>query len=626
MSARSRRRPHPRSNDSHAARDRGAHAVGDRGAHAAPRASTAGVAPHPPAAMALWIALATLAIARAVASGLPGTWAWGLASLQFVPPAAILLWAVATLALIPAVGRAATPALAAVGDAWTAPARRAWLAMALFAASFAALAWALEDRGFFVGDFVLRLGIIRKSVPYARMFPQALPLDTLIHERLIGALAAVLNADPLTLERVLGAARAASLALLGVALARTLECRGAAAAAVAIVAATTGALGLSTGYAKGLADLALAVMAVGVLGLGVARGRGGLAALGVATALALALHRSGFALLVPWAAALVLARRHGTLSATRPGAWAALAAPPLAALAMLSRVTRLLMTFDRPHLMPAGSGLTGALIAAFEPHHLCDAANALVWTSPLAPAALTLALSARPGRRAPDRRSDGIFLAALVAPWILELLLVHPQQGMVRDWDVFVPAAVAIAVAAAAGIGAVVGSVPARRWLAVPAMLAALAPIGALLLRAHDAQRSLEFADALIEGPPRRSVPERASLHQYRAILLARDRRYAQGAAEFRQAAELAPSPAALTLWLDSALLARNGPMARDALATIAERDPTPAHLLQLSRMELALRHLDAALEAAQRALDLAPADPACVAWADSLKALRGGR
>jgi len=585
-------------------------ASSERSASAPERAADSG------ASSALWVALGSLAIARLVASAVPGSWGWGLASLGFVPPAAWGLWALATLALAPRFARGATSALEAIGDAWMAPMRRAWPALTLLAIAAGALVWWLSDRGYFVGDFVLRLGIIRMNVPYARMFPQALPLDALIHERWIGSLASITRHDPLELERALGVARAAALALLGALLARSLGRRGAGAVAITIAAAATGALGLCTGYAKGLADFSLCVMAAGVLGIRVARGLGGFVALGLVTALAIMLHRSGFALLVPWLVAAGLARRRGQLSWARWGTWVGLGLPALAALAMAPRVLWLLTNFDPTHLAPGGSGALGALAAAFEPHHLCDAANAIAWTSPLAFAALALAL-VRP--RVAARLPEAVFLAALVAPWLLELLFVHPRQGMVRDWDVFVPASVAVAIAAACWIGAALEATPARLWLAVPVVLAAAAPIGSLLLRAHDDERSLAFARAVIEGPPIRSALERASLHQYRGIVLGRDRRYAECAEEFREAAELVPSPTYLSLLVDTALLAHEWAMARDALAELADRAPTPPRLLQLSRLELALRHVDAAREAARRALEIAPQDSASVAWAESL-------
>ena len=171
------------------------------------------------ASRVLWLALLVLAIARVLASISRGAWAWGLASFRHVPRASWVLFALAAIALVPLFARPAVRLLDALGDAWTGRPSRAWLAIVLFAVIAGAAAWLLDDRGFFVGDFALRLGIIRQGVPYVRAFPQALPIDVLLHGRLIGALAHEAGADPLVLERELGVARAALTALLGIALA-----------------------------------------------------------------------------------------------------------------------------------------------------------------------------------------------------------------------------------------------------------------------------------------------------------------------------------------------------------------------------------------------------------------------
>src|SRR5262245_18852787 len=98
------------------------------------------------AAIALWIVLAGLAVARAVLAFVPSMWAWSLNLQRFMAPATgWALWAIAALALVPPIARRATPALAWVGDVVS---RRSWIVPV--AAAFAvALVLALPDRVWF---------------------------------------------------------------------------------------------------------------------------------------------------------------------------------------------------------------------------------------------------------------------------------------------------------------------------------------------------------------------------------------------------------------------------------------------------------------------------------------------
>ena len=75
-------------------------------------------------------------------------------------------------------GVAGSAHLGRFGDAIARAPGRSSFAWALAAA---ALAWALPDRLWFVGDFLMRQGTVRVGEEFSRMFPQALPLDRLLH-------------------------------------------------------------------------------------------------------------------------------------------------------------------------------------------------------------------------------------------------------------------------------------------------------------------------------------------------------------------------------------------------------------------------------------------------------------
>ena len=113
------------------------------------------------AALALWLTLAALTAARAALSFVPSMWGWGLDLLRFIAPApGWTLWAVAALALVPALARRALPALEALGRALDSSAA---LAYGAWGAGAAALAWAFPDRLRFVGDFLLRFGTAERA-------------------------------------------------------------------------------------------------------------------------------------------------------------------------------------------------------------------------------------------------------------------------------------------------------------------------------------------------------------------------------------------------------------------------------------------------------------------------------
>src|SRR5207249_2407721 len=146
---------------------------------AAPHDSSADTGPSDSRpALALWVTLVALVLARAALVVVPSMAAWGLNLHRFLTPAAAWLpWGLALLALLPPVARKLQPLLARAGDATA----RGRLAPWLWAAFAALLVFALPDLCLMTGDFLLR----RRAVDEARLpeliFPQALPLDVYLH-------------------------------------------------------------------------------------------------------------------------------------------------------------------------------------------------------------------------------------------------------------------------------------------------------------------------------------------------------------------------------------------------------------------------------------------------------------
>src|SRR6267378_4590637 len=138
------------------------------GARAATRAASGAKGDPPvrlasdPIAIGLLVTLAALALARAAFTLAPGMWMWGLVEMRHLPAGAGWVpWFALALALLPAIGAAAAPWCARVGDLLTKPPQRG---AALAALAGAALVWALPDRTLFLGDFAMRSGTVMTGI------------------------------------------------------------------------------------------------------------------------------------------------------------------------------------------------------------------------------------------------------------------------------------------------------------------------------------------------------------------------------------------------------------------------------------------------------------------------------
>jgi tetratricopeptide (TPR) repeat protein len=365
-------------------------------------------APLTGAARALLAGVLGLLALRVTAALAPGRALWGvdlgrdLAPLAFVVPLALLL-----LTCVPALVRRAAALL---------PEREAALAVTL-ALALAAFAWTHPDRALFTGDTSLRHGAFAQVADPRPFAEQALAGDLWLHHALPRAIAAHTPWDADTAGRALGALLAALTVLAAWRLARALGATGATALAVMAVATASGALALHNGYAKASVEVA-ALTTVLALGLAHAlRDGSGLGLAGLATALALLLHRSALALLPGWAMVLTLAWRARRVRG--PVAWLGALAPPLVLAMVGPRLLQVITGFDVAHHTAGGAGST--LAAALAPAHLADVANTLALIAPLAPLVpLLLALPPRaPGREA-------LAWGAFALPPLALLVLVGP--------------------------------------------------------------------------------------------------------------------------------------------------------------------------------------------------------
>ena len=499
-------------------------------------------------ARTLWLALALLAGLRAALAWVPTMHVWSLNLHRFLNPlAAWAPWALATLALIPALSRQALPWATKLGDRLGARVSGTLAAMALACG----LVVLLPDRTQYVGDFLLRQDTLEAPVDAAEWYPQALPLDLFLHDTVARAAMEPLGLDPNGEGRLIGAIEAALLAALALAFARVLGHRGAVVVAVSSVVLFGGALTLFTGYNKAFSDLALLVAAVGVCGLAAVRHGRGLLAMGLALAAAFTLHRAAYGLL-PFAATVWLLwwRAHGGVPALRrPGVWAAAAGPLVTLAVMAPRVIAIVTGFDPRHFVPEDVTRSGGVLAgAFAGTRALDFVNLLVMLSPLGITLPSLALALGLGRARLDKR-EALALGALVIPLVVAAVFIHPGQGLARDWDVFAAFGVAVSLAVAWAVGESLRDARRWAWLAIPIALGVAVPTLQWLMHEADPARGLARVEAIVHEPPPRTRAEQYSNWQYLGHRFYREERWDLSADAFSRAAEVVPSPHILRQW-----------------------------------------------------------------------------
>jgi len=499
-------------------------------------------------AVALWIAIAALLLARAALPFVPAMWGWSLNLMRYVHPVVAWgPWTLAALALLPPVGRRIEPWLARAGDAMaTAPGR----SLAAWALAAAGLVWLTPDQVRYVGDFLLRQGTVEIGEKPALFFPQALPLDVFMHYTLPHYFAATALVDANGAARVLGMLEAATLAMLAVSFARALGLRGAVAFAGAAVVLCGGYLGMFTGYSKAFAELCLIVAAAGAFGLRVVRDGRGFLPLAIVVAIGVTLHRSALGLVPAAALAFVLGiRAQGRGAWRRPDVVAAIVIATTAIAIMTPRIVAVVTQWDAAHFAPGTAreqgGILAAALAGARP---TDMVNLLMMLSPLSvliPLLLPLA-------RLRDAGGNGAgtvhgrelaLLVTLALPFVSVMPFLHPARGMYQDWDDFAATGVAVSLIASWVVARVLQGSPRHAWLAAAVAGAVMAPSLQWLAHHRDLERGLQRVEAFMAQPPARSGAERATTWDFLGIRYFALERWDDAARAFGHAVETGPSP-----------------------------------------------------------------------------------
>ncbi|HUK64154.1 MAG TPA: tetratricopeptide repeat protein, partial [Dongiaceae bacterium] len=476
------------------------------------------------------------------------------------------------------------------------------------------------------------------------VFPQALPLDVLLHVNVPGWLLANGFTDANGAARVLGVVEIALFAWLALRLARVLGTRGGAAFACVTTAFFGGYLCMFTGFGKAFAELCLLVAWTAVSGLDLVRRGRGAVSLGLAVAIAATLHRSGLGL-VPAAAFAWVAgwRAHGAAPRTRRVLMLSLVAPVVSLAVMVPRIVAIVRQWDSVHFRPHEVVRAGGVLAAtFAGTRAADILNLLVMLSPLVLVLLTvlpfvlvtrhvaprpaIAPARRGARAAPattsNRGAEPVFLALLALPFVAMMPFIHPAQGLFRDWDDFCATGVAISMLTAWTLAGLLRQRPARGWLAVTIAAGVAIPTLQWLEAQRDLTRGLARVRAFVAETPRRTDDERGKTWDFLGIRHVRlgneaasahrdddaHRQYQTAADALSHAAETVPSPRILQEWGLAAALAGDYPTARDVYHRLLEKDPDNAYVrMSLAAVDMNLSDLAGAKTAGERVLALEP-------------------
>src|SRR5262245_11714487 len=577
---------------------------------------------------ALLAILIALAAARALLALVPSMWAWSLNLVRFLDPAwSWGLWVLGAVVLVPPVARRLEPAFSRIGDAIL---RRPALTTIAAVGLGAALVWAFPDRVRYVGDFLLRQGTVEVAEKPADLFPQALPLDVVLHYLVPRIVSDLALTDANGCARILGMIEAAALAALALAFVRALGLAGAAAVAAAATVFFGGYLGMFTGFSKAFSELCVLVVIVAVAGVRMIREGRGHWPLGLALAVGVTLHRSALGLLPAVAFAWVVWwRLHGGGGAwKRPSVLAALAVPIVGLAVMVPRIVAVVRRWDAVHFAPASvkqqGGVFSAALAGARP---ADLLNLVVMLSPLA-LVIPVLLVWHLRRLESDEVREFALLAFLALPFVLVMPFLHPAQGLFRDWDDFAATGVAISLLAAWTLGRALRAMP-RRGLAVAATLAVAIPATQWIVHHTDVDRGLARMRAFMLEPPPRPPSERGTTWDFLGIVNFRLERWDESAQSFGHAAETSPSVRILQEWaLAETMCKRYGEALRIYHLMLAKAPDNALGWLGLATCAINFQDYPEARRAAHKLLELQPDDPdglRVLQDADRLEAMRRG-
>src|SRR5262249_32542655 len=134
-------------------------------------------------------------------------------------------------------------------------------------------------------------------------------------------------------------------------------------------------------------------------------------------------------------------------------------------------------------------------------------------------------------------------------PFVAVMPLLHPVQGMGRDWDDFAATGVAISLLGAWDASRALRGAGSWLWLGAAGSLGAPPPAGGGGPPQPRAASGFLRVRALLTEPPAREKSERGNTWDFLGIRYFRLERWDQAAEAFSHAAETSPSPRILQEW-----------------------------------------------------------------------------
>src|SRR5262249_20244700 len=213
-----------------------------------------------------------------------------------------------------------------------------------------------------------------------------------------------------------------------------------------------------------------------------------------------------------------------------------------------------------------------------------------------------------------DRRDQGSgvgsWLALLAACHLAAMLVIHPRQGLFRDWDVATGTGVALSCWAAWRIG---GALTERPRAAGAAMVIGLIAGGSTIswmLLNSSLDRSVTRIQAYVSEPPRRTDQDLGLSYRYLGIVAQDSGLDEIASRDFQLAATLVPSESNLALWAGHEVHRGRLQEAQRIYRLMTGRLDNYDSWLALARCSAALRDTLGTAPAPERAPALPPPGP----------------
>jgi tetratricopeptide (TPR) repeat protein len=255
---------------------------------------------------------------------------------------------------------------------------------------------------------------------------------------------------------------------------------------------------------------------------------------------------------------------------------------------------------------------------------LVDLSNVVLMLSPLAVVAPVMGWFLW---RSLPWREEGLLLVALALPFVGTMPFIHPGQGYYRDWDDFAAAGMTLSLLTAWLVARALERSPRYAWVAVAAVLGAVAPSLQWLVHESDVNRGLDRVERFLSERPPRTASELARAWDYLGWRLTDLGRFDGAAEAFARLATVQPSPRVMRQWATTEALRGNPQRAQEIYRRMLARFPdVTAGWFDLARLSYQIGDFEESRRAAGELLRLRPRDPATRALIAHLDSLRGAR